>query len=211
MKVMPRIVGIFAIVGGVIMIIAGVITYIAVTEELKDEKIVVSDDADNFAGEPVDGPFTAYAEAEVIQKHALEASGGKTYAELDRDDPTRATVQSASFLRASLFTSVVAFGVAALVVGLGILFILVGLAVLALDGKVKRLALAGSGPVVASPGEPNATTLAPPPPPPAPEPVPEPVLQPTPQGAAEPFPEPPPVTSDPTRPPATSPRPEDGV
>ncbi|CAB4752171.1 unannotated protein [freshwater metagenome] len=33
-----------------------------------------------------------------------------------------------SFLRASLFTSVVAFGVSALVVGLGALFILVGFA-----------------------------------------------------------------------------------
>ena len=95
MKVMPRIVGIFAIVGGVIMMIAGVVTYFEVQEQLKDEKIVVSDDAENFAGEPVDGPLTAYAEAEVIKKHALEASGGKTYAELDQDDPTRATVQSA--------------------------------------------------------------------------------------------------------------------
>ena len=166
MKVMPRIVGIFAIVGGVIMIIAGVVTYFEVQEQLKDEKIVVSDDAENFAGEPVDGPLTAYAEAEVIKKHALESSGGKTYAELDRDDPTRATVQSASFLRASLFTSVVAFGVAILVVGLGILFILVGLAVLALDGKVKRLATAGPSPVTTSPSEVTAPAFAPPPPPP---------------------------------------------
>lgn len=35
-------------------------------------------------------------------------------------------MMTASFLRASLFTSVVAFGVAALVVGLGILFVLFG-------------------------------------------------------------------------------------
>jgi hypothetical protein len=220
MKVMPRIVGIFAIIGGVIMIIAGVVTYFEVKDQLKDEKITVSDDADNFAGDPVDGPLTAYAEAEVIEKHALEASGGKTYAELDQDDPTRATVQSASFLRASLFTSVVAFGVAVLVVGLGILFILVGLAVLALDGKVKRLALAGPVPVTTSPGEVTAPTFAPPPPPETvpetapvatPEPVPdaapvatpEPVPEPSPQAAPEPAPS----TSEPT----TSPRPEDGV
>ena len=212
MKVMPRIVGIFAIVGGVIMIIAGVATYALVTEQLEDEKIVVSDDADNFAGEPVDGPFTAYAEAEVIKEHALEASGGKTYAELDQDDPTRATVQSASFLRASLFTSVVAFGVAVLVVGLGILFILVGLAVLALDGKVKRLALAGPGPVTTGPNEPTATAFAPPPPPqtapdPTPDPAPASTPDPAPASTTEPVPEARPVTSEPT----TSPRPEDGV
>ncbi len=33
---------------------------------------------------------------------------------------------TASFLRASLFTSVVAFGVALLVVGIGVVFILIG-------------------------------------------------------------------------------------
>jgi amino acid permease len=133
---MPRIVAIVSIVAGAIMIIVGVAVYFIVQEELSDEKITVSDDADNFAGEPVDGPFTAYAEAEVIQKHSLEAGGGKTYAELDRDDPTRDTVMNASFLRASLFTSVVAFGVATLVAGLGVLFILFGLGFL---GILKRL------------------------------------------------------------------------
>ena len=48
----------------------------------------------------------------LVEHHALEASGGKTYAELDKDDPVRATMMNASFLRASLFTSVVSFGVA---------------------------------------------------------------------------------------------------
>ena len=43
---------------------------------------------------------------------------------------------TASFLRASLFTSVVAFGVATLVAGLGVLFILLGLGFL---GIVRRL------------------------------------------------------------------------
>jgi hypothetical protein len=40
---------------------------------------------------------------------------------------------TASFLRASLFTSVVAFGVAALVAALGVMFVLLGLALLALS------------------------------------------------------------------------------
>ncbi|MDO5746032.1 MAG: aromatic ring-opening dioxygenase LigA, partial [Micrococcaceae bacterium] len=42
------------------------------------------------------------------------------------------TVMTASFLRASLFTSVLAFGVAALVIGLGILFALIGWALLSI-------------------------------------------------------------------------------
>src|SRR5262245_47581659 len=126
----PKIVAIISIVAGAFLIVAGGVTYSLVHRELADEKIVVSDDADRLAGEKVQGPFTAYEQAMVIKKHALDIGGGKTYAELPQDDPTRDTVMNASFLRASLFTSVVSFGVAALVMGLGVLFILVGLAFL---------------------------------------------------------------------------------
>jgi hypothetical protein len=133
-----RLLAVLALVGGVILIGAGVITWFVVRDQLSDEQIVVSDDADNFAGEPVEGPFTAYAEAEVINEHALEASDGQTYAELDQDDPRRETVMTASFLRASLFTSVVAFGVAAFAGGMGLMMIIVGLALLAVDRTLKR-------------------------------------------------------------------------
>jgi hypothetical protein len=132
-----RVLAILVILGGLILAAAGVVTWIVVTDQLSDEKIVVSDDADNFAGDDVDGPFTAYAEAEVIQKHALEASDGLTYAELDQDDPRRETVMTASFLRASLFTSVVAFGVAAFAFGLGILLIIVGWALLRINKSLR--------------------------------------------------------------------------
>src|SRR5207248_1776433 len=120
MTKLPRIVAIVSIVAGAIMIVLGVVTYYVVHRELADENIVVSQDAQHNAGKDVEGPFTAYSEAMVIKTHALEAGGGKTYAELPQDDPARQTVMTASFLRASLFTSVVAFGVAALVVGLGV-------------------------------------------------------------------------------------------
>jgi hypothetical protein len=120
---------IIAIVGAV-MIVAGGVTYYKVHTELANEHITVSDDADFLAGDKVDGPFSAYAQAEVIQKHALEATGGKTYAELAQDDPMRQTAMQASFLRASLFTSVVAFGVAAMAMGLGVVLILVGWALM---------------------------------------------------------------------------------
>jgi hypothetical protein len=74
-----------------------------------------------LANAPVNGPFTALAEASIINTHALEASEGMTYAQLDREDPVRGTVMNASFWRASLFTSVVAFGVSAFAIGLGLL------------------------------------------------------------------------------------------
>jgi hypothetical protein len=142
-------IGMFSLVVGVILIVAGVVVWIVVSLTLQEEKIVVSDDANMFAGQEVAGPFTAFAQAEVINKHALEASGGATYAELDQDDPVRATVMNASFLRASLFTSVVAFGVCALVIGLGLMFILIGIALRRLAGgsevSVETPALASGG------------------------------------------------------------------
>ena len=132
-----RVLGIVVIVAGAILAVAGVVTWIVVQNQLSDENITVSDDADRFAGDPVDGPLTAYAEADAIEGHALESSGGKTYAELDRDDPTRETVMTASFLRSSLFTSVVSFGVAAMAFGLGIVLILVGIALAVLAGLLR--------------------------------------------------------------------------
>ena len=152
----PRIVAIIAIVAGAFLVVAGVVSYYLVHRELSDEHIVVSDDAEHNAGKDVEGPFTAYSQAMVIKSHALEIGGGKTYAELPQDDPKRATVMTASFLRASLFTSVVAFGVAALVAGLGVLFVLIGLALL---GIVKRIDDASTR--VVEGAAPEATSAAP--------------------------------------------------
>ena len=121
-----RVIGLIVIICGIVFTLAGVVAYIAVQQTLSDQKIVVSDDADMFAGKDVNGPFTAYSQAMVIGKHAKDIAGGKTYAELPQDDPNRDTVMTASFLQASLFTSVVAFGVAAMAVVLGILLILLG-------------------------------------------------------------------------------------
>jgi hypothetical protein len=131
----PKIVGTISIVVGALAIVVGLATYFLVHQELADQKITVSDDAPFLAGDEVDGPFSAYAEAMAINEHALEAGGGKTYAELARDDPTRETVMTADFLQASLFTSVVAFGLAALVVALGVMFVLVGVALRELDRR----------------------------------------------------------------------------
>jgi hypothetical protein len=130
------IIGILVIVAGAILSIAGTTTWFTVRSQLQTERITVSENAARFAGQTVAGPFTAYAQAEAIDKSALQATGGKTFAELPREDPNRQTVMTASFLRASLFTSVVAFGVAAMAAGLGVVFILVGVALLKI-GKLQ--------------------------------------------------------------------------
>ena len=126
---MRRTASIASIVIGILLILGGAGTWILVSNELSDEQITVSDDAACLAGDEVNGPFSAYCEAQIIEQHALDSTGGLTYAELDREDPLRDVAMNASFLRASLFTSVVAFGVAAMAILIGILFILIGLGI----------------------------------------------------------------------------------
>lgn len=121
-----RIIGLISLIAGLAMIIGGASTWVLVRSHLIDEHITVAADASSFAGASVDGPLQAYAQADIINHHALKASGGKTYAELGKDDPARATVMNGSFLRASLFTSVIAFGVAAFAIGTGLIFLLIG-------------------------------------------------------------------------------------
>ena len=97
-----------------------------VSSTLSEQKIVVADDANCLAGDEVDGPFSAFCQADVIDKHTKAITGGLTYSELDREDPNRATAMDSAFLQASLFTSVVAFGVAFMAFGVGIVFTLIG-------------------------------------------------------------------------------------
>lgn len=127
-----RLVGLAAILAGMLLVVAAIAAWVAVSTQLRDQHIVIPDDAIAFSGEVVDGPVDAYIQADIINTHALEMADGKTYAELDRDDPLRATVMDASFLRASLFTSVVSFGVALLAAGIGVVFVLLGLALRAI-------------------------------------------------------------------------------
>jgi hypothetical protein len=110
------------------MIVGGIATWFVVSDTLSDQQITTSEDA-CLPGRSVSGPFTAYCEAKVIEQHALEATEGLYYAELDREDPLRETAMNAAFLQSSLFTSVVAFGVAAMAVAVGLLFILIGLGI----------------------------------------------------------------------------------
>ncbi|MCW5954571.1 MAG: aromatic ring-opening dioxygenase LigA [Propionibacteriaceae bacterium] len=111
---------------GAVFIVAGITTWGMVSSKLAAERITVSADAPMFAGATVADPFTAFVQADIINQHALAATDGKTYAELDREDPLRNTAMNGSFLRASLFTSVIAFGVALFAIGVGALSILLG-------------------------------------------------------------------------------------
>ncbi len=134
---MRKIASIGSILLGVLLVIGGIATWVLVSSMLEDQNIVIPDDARAFAGETVDGPLDAYFEADIIQQHTLESTSGQTYAELDREDPLRDTAMNSSFLQASLFTSVLAFGVSAMAMGMGVLFVLIGLGMRDVEKSVR--------------------------------------------------------------------------
>lgn len=125
---MRRLASVGAMVLGILLILGAAGTWYVVSDTLVQQDITTPDDA-CLPGRQVADPFTAYCQAKVIEKHTLDLTGGKTYAELDREDPLRDTAMNSSFLQASLFTSVVSFGVAAMAAGMGVIFILIGLGI----------------------------------------------------------------------------------
>jgi hypothetical protein len=121
-----KVASVSAIALGVLLVLGGIGTWVLVSSTLAEQRIETPSDA-CLPERTVRGPFTAYCQAAIIDQHALDATEGLTYAELDREDPRRDLAMNASFLQASLFTSILAFGVAAMAIGMGVLFVLIGL------------------------------------------------------------------------------------
>ena len=127
-----------AIVLGALMLVASIGTWTLVSSTLAEQEITTPSDA-CLPDRQVRGPFTAYCQADIIEKHTMDSTGGLTYAQLDREDPLRQVAMNSSFLQASLFTSVLAFGTAAMAGAVGILFILIGLGIRAVSEKVSSV------------------------------------------------------------------------
>jgi hypothetical protein len=136
-----KLASIASIVLGTLLIVGSIGTWVMVSSTLADQRITTPEDA-CLPEREVRGPFTAYCQARIIEEHALNSTDGLTYAELDREDPLRNVAMNASFLQASLFTSVLAFGVAAMAGGMGLIFILIGLG---MRDVSENLAQQGSG------------------------------------------------------------------
>jgi hypothetical protein len=99
-----------------------------VRNELIAQKITTPEDA-SIPNVKVTNAKTAIAMADIIEEHAMKSTGGRTYSELDRQDPNRQVAFNASALRTSLYTSAMAFNVADLVVGIGALLLALGVAI----------------------------------------------------------------------------------
>ncbi len=134
--VLAALAGLALIVAGPVMLYKGFDGKSQVVSQLKQEKIVTAEDA-SIPNTPVTNAATAQAQADVIWKHMMEASGGKTFAELPRDSQVRPTLQSGDSLRSALLSSVLAWNIANLVIGLGAVFTGLGFVFLALAFAVR--------------------------------------------------------------------------
>lgn len=137
-----KLAGIVSLIMGILFAVTGAVTWGVITSQLAAEKITVPADAAFMQGARVQDPLSALAQADIISKHALKGSNGLTYAELgtaataakDAGDTAkaeeltkqRATVMNGTFLRTSLFTSVLSYGVSLFAIGVGLVFIVLG-------------------------------------------------------------------------------------
>ena len=108
-----------------------------VRAELRAENIVTPEDA-SIPNARVEDARTAQAQADIIKEHTLKATGGKTYAQLERTDPARATAFQGDMLRTALLSSVLAWNVANLVIGLGALVFALGLVLAAIGLYIRK-------------------------------------------------------------------------
>lgn len=137
-----------------------------VKSELVAQNIVTPEDA-RVPNVQVTSASSAKVMADIINKHALEATGGLTYSEMGRfankqntpvgtnneDDAVkdangkpvsnnlRNTALTAANLRTSLYSSIMAFNVADLVMGLGLMIIVLGVATSGLGVALAGMAI----------------------------------------------------------------------
>jgi hypothetical protein len=168
------------IVAGAATIAVGALGFLEVRDTIAQEKITATDDARDLGvdldpGEPIDTGAEAKAFAQIIRTHALEATEGKTYAEMGRyltpsgeetnDEGEAATDESgqpvqnqarnlwvtATSLTTALNTAFLAERVSLFSILMGFVLVVVGIGFLGLTIFVLR-----SSPVDTSPAEESA-------------------------------------------------------
>ena len=147
---------------GTAMIVIGLVGRADVRDRLAQEKIVGTPDS-AIAGEDVDTGADATEFADVIRRHTLEATGGKTYAEMPRavdkktgepvpdedadaalesgeaiDNPEREIWITSTALSTALNMSFFAESVATFAIVVGIALILIGIGLVVLTRGVAR-------------------------------------------------------------------------
>ncbi|MEK7552136.1 MAG: hypothetical protein AAB534_01845 [Patescibacteria group bacterium] len=86
MKKLLKVSSLLAIIAGVILVAGGIWGICFTYQNIAQEKIVTPEDA-TISKVEVRGPFTLKAQVDIIRKHTLESTGGKTFSEMPRQIP----------------------------------------------------------------------------------------------------------------------------
>lgn len=137
--------GIMFLVAGILMIVQGQHTRGELVKSLLDEKLEVQDPAVLLSYETarapegvevpeiiIDDAMEAYYQAQVIRVHTLASTEGKTYSEMDREDPGRDLYIRSLTLQNSLHMAHMGLEITRLIIGLGVAFSGLGLGTLVL-------------------------------------------------------------------------------
>ena len=135
---------------GVVMIIAAILSWTFISQQVSREQITTPEDA-SIPNTPVQGPFTLKAQADIMREHTLGMTDGQTYAEMPRqieqidangnktmvDNTARNTWVTVTALTTALNLGLLSYGLSALVGALGIIFVLIGLTFYQLNKRKK--------------------------------------------------------------------------
>lgn len=114
-----------AIIAGIVFVVAGLWGISFTYQTVAREKIVTPEDS-SMPNTPLRGPVSLKAQADIIREHTLKVTGGKTYAEMSRDDKNRELWVTATTLITALHLGIITYVFSGLIVLLGLISIWTG-------------------------------------------------------------------------------------
>lgn len=114
-----------AIIAGIVLVVAGLWGISFTYQNVAREKIVTPEDS-SMPNTPLRGPVSLKAQADIIREHTLKVTGGKTYAEMSRDDKNRDLWVTATTLITALHLGIITYVFSGLIVLLGLISIWTG-------------------------------------------------------------------------------------
>lgn len=125
---------VLAIIAGLVLVVGGALGINFTYKNVVQENIVTPDDA-IIPSTPVRGPLTLMAQADIIRMHTLKSTGGKTFAEMSREDPARDIWITATTLTTALNFGVMSYAFSAFTILFGLISIWTGITFYALSKK----------------------------------------------------------------------------
>lgn len=125
---------VLAVSVGVVLVFGGAWAGFFTYQNVSRENIVTPNDA-TVPNVRVRGPLTLHAQAEAIRMHVLRITGGKTYAEMSREDENRVLWVTATTLITALNLGIITYLFVGLIILFGLISIWIGIVFGALSKK----------------------------------------------------------------------------